>query len=141
MVAIRQTPQLARWLVVGGALALLLGGLAVPAGAEDSSRPARVAKANAFIDACFKNGGEPDAETEDDLGFIDVMGRVVGPGALTPICAATRPRTMASMAPTMAIVWAIQARAGRSSATGRASIERTTHRHAAGTSGTTEYAV
>jgi len=59
-------------IAVAAALALLLGGhFAAPAGAENNDRQSAIGKANDFISSCFANGGEPDAETQDN---IDVDG-------------------------------------------------------------------
>jgi hypothetical protein len=54
------------------ALSVITAGLASPARAADNDRQDAVGKANDFIADCFANGGEPDAETEDNYGWVSV---------------------------------------------------------------------
>lgn len=53
----------------GGALAALFGSrLATLTSA--ASRKMAIAQANAFIADCFANGGEPDAQIDDESGYV-----------------------------------------------------------------------
>jgi hypothetical protein len=52
-------------------LALLLGGMMTSPALATDNRQAAADKANQFIAECFANGGEPDAETNEDNGSIE----------------------------------------------------------------------
>src|SRR5689334_9994457 len=68
----RRERRLLGQIAVAIVLALLLGGhLTGPAEAENNDRQSAIDKASGFVADCFANGGEPDAETQDN---IDVDG-------------------------------------------------------------------
>jgi hypothetical protein len=64
-----------RWMITGlpvVMLALLLGAVMTSPALATDNRQAAVDKSNQFIADCFANGGEPDAETDEDNGSVQV---------------------------------------------------------------------
>jgi hypothetical protein len=54
-----------------GAALLGAGGIALVGGqANAASRKMAIAQANAFIEDCFADGGEPDATVDDESGYV-----------------------------------------------------------------------
>jgi hypothetical protein len=68
--------QHAPWQIALGtfalALAVLVSGLSASPAQAKSGREVAVDKANALIDECFRNGGEPEVEVEENYGWVTV---------------------------------------------------------------------